>query len=87
MLKTLITVSTVLLTTAAFAQSNTKSPGSSANSPGHQMQNSTTPTTKGASKYAPGHQENTNARPGHSESAPGHLSTTGSAATDRTKKK
>jgi hypothetical protein len=87
MLKTLITVSTVLLTTAAFAQSNTKSPGSSANSPGHQMQNSPTSTAPGASEYAPGHQKNTNARPGHSESAPGHQSTTGSAATDRTKKK
>ena len=35
MLKTLMTVSTVLLTTAAFAQSNTKSPGSSEYAPGH----------------------------------------------------
>jgi len=84
MLKTLMTVSTVLLTTAAFAQSNTKSPGSSEYAPGHKMQKS---STKGASEYAPGHQKNTNARPGHSESAPGHQSTTGSAATDRTKKK
>ena len=33
MLKTLMTVSTVLLTTAAFAQSNTKSPGSSEYAP------------------------------------------------------
>ena len=40
MLKTLITVSTVLLTTAAFAQSNTKSPGSSEYAPGQKMQNS-----------------------------------------------
>ena len=84
MLKTLMTVSTVLLTTAAFAQSNTKSPGSSEYAPGHKMQKS---STKGASEYAPGHQKNTNAGPGHSESAPGQQSTTGSAATDRTKKK
>ena len=83
MLKTLITVSTVLLTTAAFAQSTTKSKGSSEYAPGHQMQKG---STKGASEFAPGHQKNT-AGPGHSESAPGHQSTTGSAATDRTKKK
>jgi hypothetical protein len=75
MLKTLLTVSTVLLTTAAFAQSSTKSPGSSEYAPGHKMQKS---STKGASKYAPGHQKNT-AGPGHSESAPGQQ-TTGSAA-------
>ena len=87
MLKTLITVSTVLLTTAAFAQSNTKSPGSSANAPGQQMQNSTKSTAPGASEYAPGHQKNTAKGPGHSESAPGHQSTTGSAASDRTKTK
>ena len=55
MLKTLMTVSTVLLTTAAFAQSNTKSPGSSEYAPGHKMQKS---STKGASEYAPGHQKN-----------------------------
>ena len=76
MLKTLLTVSTVLLTTAAFAQSSTKSPGSSEYAPGHKMQKS---STKGASKYAPGHQENTAKGPGHSESAPGQQ-TTGSAA-------
>lgn len=87
MLKTLITVSTVLLTTAAFAQSGTKSPGSSQYSPGHQMQNSPTSTAPGAYEYAPGHQKNTAKGPGHSESAPGHQSTTGAASTDRTKKK
>ena len=76
MLKTLITVSTVLLTTAAFAQSNTKSPGSSEYAPGHKMQKS---STKGASEYAPGHQKNTAKGPGHSESAPGQQTTTGSA--------
>jgi hypothetical protein len=76
MLKTLLTVSTVLLTTAAFAQGTTKSPGSSEYAPGHKMQKS---STKGASKYAPGHQQNTAKGPGHSESAPGQQ-TTGSAA-------
>jgi hypothetical protein len=76
MLKTLITVSTVLLTTSAFAQSNTKSPGSSEYAPGQKMQKS---STKGASEYAPGHQKNTAKGPGHSESAPGQQTTTGSA--------
>jgi hypothetical protein len=85
MLKTLITVSTVLLTTAAFAEGTTKSKGSSQSSPGHQMQRSTTSTAPGASEYAPGHQKK--AAKGHSDSAPGQQSTTGSAATDRTKKK
>jgi hypothetical protein len=78
MLKTLITVSTVLLTTAAFAQGTTKSKGSSQHSPGHQMQKSTTSTGPGASEYAPGHQKK--AAKGHSTSAPGHQTTTGSAA-------
>jgi len=77
MLKTLITVSTVLLTTAAFAQGTTKSKGSSQYSPGHQMQKSTTSTAPGASEYAPGHQKK--AAKGHSERAPGQQ-TTGSAA-------
>ena len=81
MLKTLITVSTVLLTTAAFAQGttkSTKSPGSSEYAPGQKMQKSKTSTAPGASEYAPGHQKNTAKGPGHSESAPGHQ-TTGSA--------
>ena len=78
MLKTLITVSTVLLTTAAIAQSGTKSPGSSEYAPGQKMQKSTKSTAPGASEYAPGHQKNTAKGPGHSESAPGHQ-TTGSA--------
>ena len=82
MLKTLITVSTVLLTTAAFAQGSTKSPGSSEVAPGQKMQKSKTSTAPGASEYAPGHQKNTAKGPGHSESAPGQQ-TTGSA----TKKK
>jgi len=84
MLKTLITVSTVLLTTAAFAQSGTKSQGSSQYAPGQQMQKG---DTKGASQYAPGHQQYTAKGPGHSESAPGQQSTTGAASTDRTKRK
>jgi len=79
MLKTLITVSTVLLTTAAFAQTTTKSPGSSEVSPGHKMQKSRTSTAPGASEYAPGHQKKT--AKGHSESAPGQ--TTGSAASKK----
>ena len=76
MLKTLITVATVLLTTAAFAQVSTKSPGSSESAPGQKMQKSK--TTTGAAKYAPGHQKKT--AKGHSESAPGQQTTTGSAA-------
>ena len=87
MLKTLITVSTVLLTTAAFAQGTTKSPGSSEDAPGQKMHNSTKSTAPGASEYAPGHQKNTAKGPGHSESAPGQQSTTGAASTDRTKRK
>ena len=87
MLKTLITVSTVLLTTAAFAQTSTKSPGSSEYAPGQKMQKSKTSKAPRASEYAPGHQKNTAKGPGHSESAPGQQSTTGAAATDRTKKK
>ncbi|KRR01935.1 hypothetical protein CQ12_27230 [Bradyrhizobium jicamae] len=79
MLKTLITVSTVLLATTAFAQT-TKSPGSSENAPGQKMQKSTKSTAPGASEYAPGHQKNTAKGPGHSESAPGKQTTTGSAA-------
>jgi hypothetical protein len=78
MLKTLLTVSTVLLTTAAFAQGTTKSPGSSEYAPGQKMQKSTTSTAPGASEYAPGHQKKT--AKGHSKSAPGHQTTTGSAA-------
>jgi hypothetical protein len=53
MLKTLITVSTVLLTTAAFAQGSTKSPGSSEYAPGQKMQKSSAPgqqTTGSAAK-------------------------------------
>jgi hypothetical protein len=78
MLKTLITVSTVLLTTAAFAQGTTKSKGSSEYAPGQKMQKSTTSTAPGASEYAPGHQKKT--AKGHSESAPGKQTTTGSTA-------
>jgi hypothetical protein len=78
MLKTLLTVSTVLLTTAAFAQTSTKSPGSSDYAPGQKMQKSKTSTAPGASEYAPGHQKKT--AKGHSESAPGKQTTTGSAA-------
>jgi len=81
MLKTLITVATVLLTTAAFAQTSTKSPGSSGYAPGHKMQKSKISTAPGASKYAPGHQKKT--AKGHSGSAPGQQTTTGMA----TKKK
>ena len=59
-------------------------------------------TQKSQSEFAPGHQTNTKASPGHSESAPGQQtnkagsghsesapgkqSTTGSATNDRTKK-
>jgi len=81
MLKTLITVATVLLTTAAFEQTSTKSPGSSGYAPGHKMQKSKISTAPGASEYAPGHQKKT--AKGHSGSAPGQQTTTGMA----TKKK
>src|SRR5437867_692950 len=79
MLKTLITVSTVLLATAAFAQTGTKSPGSSEAAPGQKMQKAKTSTAPGASEYAPGHQKKSAKAPGHSGSAPGHQTTTGSA--------
>src|SRR5437773_2175810 len=75
MLKTLRTVSTVLLTTAAFAQTSTTSPGSAAYAAGHKMQKSKTSTAPGASEYAPGHQKKM--AKGHSKSAPGHQTTTG----------
>ena len=81
MLKTLITVATVLLTTSAFAQTSTKSPGSSGYAPGHKMQKSKISTAPGASEYAPGHHKKT--AKGHSGSAPGQQTTTGMA----TKKK
>lgn len=81
MLKTLITVTTVLLTTAAFAQTSMDK-GSSAQSPGHKMQKSKTSTAPSASEYAPGHKmqkSKTSTAPGASEYAPGQQ-TTGSAA-------
>jgi hypothetical protein len=77
LLKSAIVTSTLLLATAAFAQTSSQSsPGASSNAPGQQMQNSTKPSTgPGASEYAPGHQTN-KAGPGHSESAPGQQPTT-----------
>jgi len=38
-------------------------------------------SSHGAMKYAPGHQKNTSASPGHSESAPGKRAKSGSAMT------
>src|SRR4029453_9631069 len=85
MLKSAIVAASVFLATAAFAQGTTQKsgPGQSEFAPGHQPN-----TTKGPghSESAPGQQPNT-AGPGYSAGAPGQQSTTGSAASDRTKKK
>ena len=83
MLKSVIVAASMVLATAAFAQSNTQKsgPGQSEFAPGHQP-NKAGP---GHSESAPGQQPN-KAGPGHSESAPGQRSTTGSSTNDRTKK-
>jgi hypothetical protein len=81
MFKSAIVAASMVLATAAFAQTNMKSgPGQSEFAPGHQ----TNKAGPGHSESAPGQQTN-KAGPGHSESAPGQQRTTGSAAT--TKKK
>lgn len=81
MLKSLIVASAMIVATSAFAQTTTKSPGSSQYAPGQQMQNSTSPSTApGASEYAPGQQNDTTG-PGHSASAPGQQTTGSSAGT------
>jgi hypothetical protein len=56
MTKTIAIATALLLGTAsfAFAQSGTKSPGASQNSPGHEMQRSRTNTGPGASEFSPG---------------------------------
>jgi hypothetical protein len=79
MLKSAIVAASLVLASAAFAQTG---PGKSGYAPGQQ------PNTKGPghSESAPGQQKNT-AGPGYSAGAPGQQSTTGSAASDRTKKK
>jgi hypothetical protein len=84
MLKSLIVAASLVLATAAFAQSNTQKsgPGQSEFAPGHQSNTNKGP---GHSESAPGQQPN-RAGPGHSESAPGQKSTTGSSTNDRTKK-
>jgi hypothetical protein len=82
--KSLIVAGTMLFAASAFAQSGTP-PGSSASTPGHKMQKSTTSTGPGASEYAPGHKMQNAKRstaPGASEYAPGHQ-TTGSAKTKK----
>src|SRR5204862_7780049 len=86
MTKPSIAVAALLLAPPAVAQpAGTASPGAKKSAPGQQMHKATKPTAPGASGYAPGHQKNTAAGPGHSESAPGQRSqtTTGMA----TKKK
>jgi hypothetical protein len=84
MLKSAIVAASMVIATAAFAQSNMSGgAGKSEFAPGQQPN-----TTKGPghSESAPGQQKNT-AGPGYSAGAPGQQSTTGSAASDRTKKK
>jgi hypothetical protein len=84
MLKSAIVAVSMVIATAAFAQSNMSGgAGKSEFAPGQQPN-----TTKGPghSESAPGQQKNT-AGPGYSAGAPGQQSTTGSAASDRTKKK
>jgi hypothetical protein len=83
MLKSTLVAASMILATAAFAQSNTqKGPGQSEFAP---CQQPNTEAGAGHSESAPGQQTN-KAGPGHSESAPGQQSTTGAAANDRTKK-
>ena len=60
MTKTLAVAAALLLGTSSFALAqnspSTTSPGASGYSPGHEMQNSTTPSTgPGASEFSPGH--------------------------------
>jgi hypothetical protein len=84
MLKSAIVAASMVIATAAFAQSNTSGgAGKSEFAPGQQPN-----TTKGPghSESAPGQKKNTSG-PGYSAGAPGQQSTTGSAASDRTKKK
>jgi hypothetical protein len=85
MLKTLITVSTVLLTTAAFAQGTAKSPGSSEVAQGQTMQKSKTAVAPGKMKKsktaaAPGKMQKSKASTAPAASEP---TTTGSAATKK----
>ena len=88
--KSLIVAASLALASSAFAQTGTKSPGTSNSSPGHQMQDGakSSKSGPGASEYAPGHKmqdAKKSTAPGASEYAPGHQTTTGSATT--TKKK
>src|ERR1044071_8024246 len=84
MLKCAIVAASMLLATATFAQNNMSGgAGKSEFAPGQEPN-----TTKGPghSESAPGQVKNTTG-PGYSAGAPGQNSTTGSAASDRTKKK
>ena len=86
MLKMMIVAGSVVLATAAFAQSNNQSKDSSQYAPGQRMNKSTTSTSPGATEYAPGQRmkrgEATKGGPGASDFAPGQQgSTVGSSKT------
>ena len=68
--KSLIVAASLALASSAFAQTGTKSPGTSNSSPGHQMQDGAKSSKSG---------------PGASEYAPGHQTTTGSSTTTKKK--
>ena len=53
MKRTIVFAAAILLGASAGAISAER-PGASSMSPGHEMQNSKTPTTKGASEFSPG---------------------------------
>ena len=88
MLRAIVVVASVALASAAFAQSNTPSKGSSQYAPGQRMNNSTTSTSPGATEYAPGQRMKrgeTTKGPGASDFAPGQQGkTVGSSKTGST---
>lgn len=68
MKKMLLVTAALLVASPSLAQNTmTPSSGASKYAPGQETKSS----TKSASELAPGHQKNTAAGPGHSESAPG----------------
>jgi hypothetical protein len=79
MLKAIVVVTSVILASSAFAQSNSQSKGSSQYAPGQRMNKSTTSTSPGATEYAPGQRMKSGERtsgPGASDFAPGQQGTT-----------
>jgi hypothetical protein len=82
MMRTVVVIGALLLATSAFAQTDKKdSPGASQYAPGQQMQDLNAKSTAlCASEHASGHQKDTTAGSGRSESAPGQQTTPGSSS-------